>query len=1663
MKYGITLIVSLFFHLSLFGQAPANDECINAIDLGMAPSCDEAVYTNVDATTSDVGMFNLPECWQSGNTDRDVWFAFTPSDTIEDYRISIIGEAANGDPAIVNPQVAVFRGTCGIDMIFPDAACAVADPGTGEVTADFFGPDLGITYYIRVNDNGAAGSFRVCVEERPEIYTIDEGGAEACSGFLFDTGGPDGNYGDNENHTFVICPNVPNNCINMSFEYFNFETADESLTIYDGPDASGTQLAVLNSFNSDYANAGGVCFETRASSGCMTLVFQSDAQVNFEGFSAFWECSPTACETPAQLSVNDDVTAEELALAIAGAETQLEVTNINCPEGYYGTFNAEGTDLGLGNGIILGSGNISNAIGPNTSPSQATIGGNPGDADLDSLSLLQNGVLIASMDACVVELEVQAATDELVFEYVFGSEEYPEFVNLPGSPTGFNDVFAFFISGPDIDGIPALDDQINIATLPDGTPVEINSVNEGLNWQYYRNNTFGQSIQYDGLTSDSLGIKKSLTARATVTPCKTYRLKLAVADRGDSNYDSGVFISDIRSGAPQAAVDFTSGVDYLVEDCLADIPDTLVVTLQNNGEDSIRYGINIGGTATQGLDYLFPNLPDSITFGPGFNEFKFPIIVLSDLLEEGTETITIAFTIDFGCGVVSASSIEIELRDDLNIEINIGSDTVIYCADNSIELTATGAADFVWLPDGIFVDNTGATVIANPMGEVLVTAVGTLGNCVDSAQVLLIPVDPMIDILAADTIFACSGDTITLFQENNIENSNLMWTDAFNLVSDPTDDSLVIAPTFDQEIQVTVSLAGCTATDSVYFDFGFVSIPTVIQDTTICQGFPITLIETPFFNFSTDYAWSPEEDFDDPTDPASVAFPENGVQTYTLISSSQFGMCADTQMVTVTTIPSDIEILNGDLVEVCVGYDSVVLNAQVTPPGSEIIWSPSSAGVLTNFGDSLSVRPGISVQYTATYTVNGCTQSDTVLVKVDSLPVNTDIMLDPFKDPYCQGDTFFLVSPIYDVGDFSSITHMWIDAPGLQTGDSLYNGFVLAQDTSLFQRITMNGACSRTDSVQVNVVQPPAFTLTPMDTTICPGGSVQFVFELLDGAMGEVTWEPDDGSLSCTDCFTPIATPTSSTEYTVTLTSEGSDCDFPIMATVGIFGPTELDVIDNNQICPGETIVPFVGAPQLGVTYQVTGPGVDSQDPLVEITPMENGTYEYTAFGPCDTVTAFADVTIIQPVTLTADGPTQACAGDEITFTASTDAPSGQEGFFTWSINGTVDPDGGLSSFTTTLPIGNSTIEVTYTNECEVVTTDAIIVTVSPAPSLELTNITSICSGESVTLNLDPNVNTTTYVWTGSDGFSSTDAAPTVSPTMTTTYTVTATSAGCDPITDDVTIQVIEPYTLLGLEGLLVCSGDEVSVTAATDPNDVAGSYEWIGPAGNTVATEANLAITPDTSGTYSVTFTDAAGCFPAQTQSFFVEVIPELVPPSIVITDEDNFVIISGDTVFNGETVILNAENGSLFDYTYSWDGNGDPTTGTGPSLSVITPVPDGDEGTLSYTLTYTTELGGCSGTTQISLPISRARFKIPDLITPNNDGTNDIFRVFYNGVITDYQLLVFNRWGQVVFETTDPDQGWDGSTDGKVQAMDVYLYRAKFNQNGQDFERDGQFSLVR
>ena len=221
--------------------------------------------------------------------------------------------------------------------------------------------------------------------------------------------------------------------------------------------------------------------------------------------------------------VTNNQTATTLANTIAGAGITISndtLTGAGAQNGTYvgGAVEAQGNAL-LSTGIVLSSGNATTLNNNTNTSNNSSLNTNlGGDANLNSLI-----PGYSTFDAATLEFDFVASGTGTVtgsFWYVFGSEEYNEFVG-----SKYNDVFGFFLDG------------VNIANIPSTTtPVAINTVNNTSNSAYYNNNQPGPfATEMDGFT-------KPLSASFTVAGGSTHHMKLAIADAGDHILDSWVLI-----------------------------------------------------------------------------------------------------------------------------------------------------------------------------------------------------------------------------------------------------------------------------------------------------------------------------------------------------------------------------------------------------------------------------------------------------------------------------------------------------------------------------------------------------------------------------------------------------------------------------------------------------------------------------------------------------------------------------------------------------------------------------------------------------------------------------------------------------------------------------------------------------------------------------------------------------------------------------------------------------------------------------------------------------------------------------------------------------------------------------------------------------------------
>ncbi|MFH0894809.1 MAG: choice-of-anchor L domain-containing protein [Bacteroidota bacterium] len=322
----------------------------------------------------------------------------------------------------------------------------------------------------------------------------------------------------------------------------------------------------------------------------------------------------------AQITVTGGMTATQLANILCGSNLVVSNAVLTGSANASGKFTALNNNLGMLSGVVLSTGNVSTAPGPNSSPSTSQNLGVAGTAEMTALA----GA--TSYDPIELRFDFTVQSDFIQFNYLFASEEYPEYAPPNNS---YNDVFAFFISGPGIVG------QENIALVPSTSlPVTIDNINAITNTQFYVNNLGGQDISFDAYTT-------MLTAQRTgLTPCATYTLRLVIADAGDAAYNSAVLLQEnsLIQGTVDVGVNTINADDIALEGCTR-ASFTFSLDQPSTVDKTVNY--TIAGTATNGIDYS--HIANSLTIPAGQTSATVYIEAISDGVPEGQETVYIIY------------------------------------------------------------------------------------------------------------------------------------------------------------------------------------------------------------------------------------------------------------------------------------------------------------------------------------------------------------------------------------------------------------------------------------------------------------------------------------------------------------------------------------------------------------------------------------------------------------------------------------------------------------------------------------------------------------------------------------------------------------------------------------------------------------------------------------------------------------------------------------------------------------------------------------------------------------------------------------------------------------------------------------------------------------
>lgn len=831
-------------------------------------------------------------------------------------------------------------------------------------------------------------------------------------------------------------------------------------------------------------------------------------------------------------------------------------------------------------------------------------------------------------DGCVLEFDFVAAGDTVSFNYVFGSDEYETWIN-----TQYNDVFAFFLSGPGITGpydSPAEfpDGAVNIAGVPETDPIlpiTISSVNSGTNSEYYVDNQGGTDVCINGYTVP-------FKAEYPVQCGETYHIKLAIADGSDTALESIVVLEE-GSFESNAVVQIDLAIDVggpeantIYEDC-----GQATLTFERPVETILEIQemvyINYGNSeATNGVDYGQPQpdgsllpLPDSVVFEPFVSVVSFDLIADIDGIDEGPELVEMQIENVAACnggGLTTYFTFYIA-ENPPPFEVSDFSATI--CQGDEIEVGPIvtggyGNYTFDWAcPEG----DDEATLLMSPLDDW--SCIVTVGDTCDLAE-FPVDVEVSIEVLEFPPLaieineegpitLECNGTaTITSTASGGDGFYTYTWEDqdGGNLWGSWFDPSQLDLSTWAGADEVFVTLTdGCgfEVQDSIDIEYNIPPIEITVDETVdvLCND-PFTVSASasgtaPFF-----YTWyngTQWLDFD-----ATLNWQTSADASLVLEVSDNCGQTESAAVEIVVEAP-DVEVsLPQELVGPCTEVFDMTANVTSGSGGYTYTWFQNGIN-MNESGSSVDVQLGESA--TISVDVNdGCGQSGSAsaLVTIDNPPLVVELGPDIYAS--CVDFTNIPVDIVSGAGGYA---YDWfVSGEAYDQGSDI----TLQSYGTVPVSVEVTDGCggADNDSLVYHIPDIPLSVEITPSTTICAGDGISLEVEAMGGEEGFVYFWPTLNAYGPVQYITPLQSavyPVIATDICGENIETNSNIEVQYLFSDFVASMSELDENSYTFRATPTPEEPFPGAYSYDWNF---GDGNTSDEPLT--THVFDGLSDYT-------------------------------------------------------------------------------------------------------------------------------------------------------------------------------------------------------------------------------------------------------------------------------------------------------------------------------------------------------------------------------------------------------------------------------------------------------------------
>ncbi|CAN5174954.1 hypothetical protein BH09BAC5_BH09BAC5_20960 [soil metagenome] len=815
------------------------------------------------------------------------------------------------------------------------------------------------------------------------------------------------------------------------------------------------------------------------------------------------------------------------------------------------------------------------------------------------------------------------------------------------------------------------------------------------------------------------------------------------------------------------------------------------------------------------------------------------------------------------------------------------------CSGSSTTLTGGGATTYTWNPGNI----SGSPISVSPATTTTYTVTGVaVGGCFSTAQVT-VTVNPTPTVTAtASSPTICAGNSTNLTGGGA---TSYVWNPG-NISGSP----ITVSPASTTTYTVTGTTTGCSSTAQVTVTVN--PSPTVTataSSPTICSGNSTNLTG----GGATSYVWNPGNISGSPisVSPASTT-------TYTVTGTGGNG-CTSTAQVTVTVNPTPTVTATASSSTICAGNSTTLTGSGAT----SYIWNPGNIS-----GSPISVTPASTMTYTVTGTTGTCSNTAQVIITVNPLPIPT-ITANPTA--ICVGQSASLTAT-------GGTSYNW-------NGGSLVNASGNPQTVSPVSTTTYTVTATDANGCFANAqlsltVNPLPTPNAGADQTICEGNPVSLV------ATGGGTYSWNGGSLVNSPGASQSVSPVITTNYIVTVTNAFGCQKNDTTSIIVNPAPTTNAGIDVS-ICPNSSIqlnatgaASYLWTPSTGLNFNNISNPIAS--PTVTTTYVITGT---NAFGCTrnDTIV----VTVANNLSVFAGADVAICYGDTVLLSTSGGAT------YSWSPSASLQTPNAASTNAFPTVTTTYTVNVTDANSCQGL--DSVTVFVNSQLSLTTSGATTICIGQSTSINATPVGGSSPYVYNWSNSLSG-PGPQTVSPTTSTTYTVSVTdSLGCISAQQNILITVNPSLALNAISDTSVCAGNSITINATGTGGDGNLTYTWL--PGNLIGSSQTLAPTVNT--TYSVVISD--GCATPEDTVYFTVNVNAL--PVVTVQSSSAVTCFGG----NDGSASMTA-SGGISPYTYAWSpsgGNAASANGlTAGTYSLIVTDSAGCPQTQTVTITEPTQI---------------------------------------------------------------------------------------------------------